>query len=371
MNLSTLELTNHWLPLIWVCAAGVILNMLPKKTELVDGRAEERWFWFSALVLIIPLVIWAGARTYIGDTSAYRRHFYQAPSNLLELPAYLATQSKDKGFTVLIVLIKSFGVADPKIFFTIIAALQMWGMVFAFRKYAPNYWVCIFLFVASTDYVSWMFNGMRQFLAATIIFSASGLLFRGKMGWFCLVVALASQIHASALLMIPLAFVMQGKAMNRMTYLMILGTVLLMPLADQFMPLLTNILSDTQYGDITTDEIWTNDDGTNMIRVLVYSVPALIVLFGRRYITTSTNRIMNICVNGAFATMAMYLISAVTSGIYVGRLPIYTTFYGYMALPWILEQIFEKETCRLILLLMVVCYSAFYYFQLGMTWGML
>lgn len=371
MDLNTLELTNYWLPLLWVLAAGFILNMLPKKAELVDGQYKQNWYWFTAVMLVVPLVIWAGARVHMGDTDAYRRHFYSAPSTLAELPTYLKANTKDQGFSVLMVLVKALGITQPTGFFTLIAAVQMLGMVMTFRKFAPNYWICIFLFVASTDYMSWMFNGMRQFLATTIIFSASGLLFRGKMGWFCLVVVLASQIHGSALLMIPLAFVMQGPAMNRKTLLLIVGTVLLMPFADSFMPLLTNVLEDTQYGTITTDDIWTNDDGTNMIRVLVYSVPALIALFGWRYIHGSTDRMMNICINGAFVTMALYLVSAATSGIYVGRLPIYTTFYGYIALPWLLEQIFEKQTCRLILVLMVGFYTVFYYYQMGTTWNLL
>ena len=371
MDLSTLELKNYWLPLIWVFAAGAILNRFPKKKELVDGHVKENWFWFSAVMMTVPLVIWAGARMHIGDTSAYRNHYLSAPDSVSELPAYLAVHTKDQGFTVLMILLKTLGVSEPGKFFMIIAALQMLGMIMIFRKYAPNYWICIFLFVASTDYFSWMFNGMRQFLATTIIFSASGLLFRRKMLQYCLVVLLAAQIHGSALLMIPLAYVMQGSLMNRKTLLLILVTVLLMPIADGLTPILTDLLADTQYNDITTNEIWIKDDGTNLIRVLVYSVPALIALLGRRYLAGSADRVMNICINGALITMALYLISAVTSGIYVGRLPIYTTFYGYMALPWILDQIFEKQTCRLILVLMVGFYTAFYYYQMGATWGLL
>ena len=171
--------------------------------------------------------------------------------------------------------------------------------------------------------------------------------------------------------MIPLAYVMQGSLMNRKMLLLILGTVLLMPFADRFMPVLTDLLADTQYNDITANEVWTMDDGTNLIRVLVYSVPALIALLGRRYLAGSADRVMNICINGALITMALYLISSVTSGIYVGRLPIYTTFYGYMALPWILDQIFEKQTRAVILVLMVGFYTAFYYYQMGATWGLL
>ena len=67
--------------------------------------------------------------------------------------------------------------------------------------------------------------------------------------------------------------------------------------------------------------------------------------------------------------MALYLVSMVTSGIYVGRLPIYTSLYGYMLLPWVIDQIFEKNSAILVKVLMIVCYLGFFYYQMHFTWG--
>ena len=371
MDLYTLELTNYWLPLIWVCAASFILNMFPKKRELVGGRVREQWFWAIAVALVIPLVIWAGARTRMGDTGAYRINFYNAPSDFWALPSYLKIHTKDQGFIVLMTAFKSLGITNPRDFFMIIAAVQMLCMVCTFRKYSPNYWLCIFMFVASTDYFSWMFNGMRQFVATTILFAAFRLLVNGHFLWYCLIAVVASRIHGTALLMIPLAYIMQGKALNWKTMVLILVTVLLLPFADRFMPMLTDILEDTQYSDITNNEIWANDNGTNVLRVLVYSAPALVIFVGWRYVVRSNDRVMNLCVNGAIITMALYLVSAVTSGIYVGRLPIYTTFYGYLALPWIIDQIFEKRSGNLIIFLMCGLYVLFYFYQMRFSWGLI
>lgn len=371
MDLTILRLENYWLPLIWTVCAGLIFNMLPKAQMLIAGRVENRWYWVSAIFVALPLIVWAGTRDYYGDTTAYARQFYRVPSSFAYLPAYLAANDKDEGFTVLITLFKSLGVSDHVVFFLLISAIQMLFMVRTFQRYSDDYWICIFLFVASTDYMSWMFNGLRQFLATTIIFYAFELMVKKKHVLFCLVVLLASTIHGSALLMIPLAFVMHGPAMNRKTIALILGVVLLIPFIDSFMPFLNNLLADTQYSDITGDEIWTVDDGTNIIRVLVYSVPALLAFFGRRYIIRANDPVMNLCVNASIITMAIYLVSSVTSGIYIGRLPIYTTLHGYMALPWIIDQIFENDSAKLVKLLMVGFYIVFYYYQMGIMWGML
>ena len=69
--------------------------------------------------------------------------------------------------------------------------------------------------------------------------------------------------------------------------------------------------------------------------------------------------------------MAIYLVSMVTSGIYVGRLPIYTTLHGYMILPWVIDQIFEEQSARVVKLAMIACYLGFFYYQMHFTWGYL
>lgn len=371
MDLSLLRLHNFWLPILWMIGAGIVLYKMPKTSVLVGGQVRERWYWVTSIMLVAPLIIWAGARNDYGDTYSYIRHFSRAPTYLEDLPVYLANNTKDQGFTILMALCKLMGVRTYSGFFMIIASVQILCMVYTFRRYSSDMWICFFLFVASTDYLSWMFNGIRQFLAATLIFAGFDLMVKKRHLSFCLVVLLASRFHGSAILMIPLAFIMHGPAFNRKTILMILGVALVIPFIDSFMPFLNELLAETQYSDITTDEIWTVDDGTNIIRVLVYSVPALLAIFGRRYVVRANDPVMNLCVNGALITMVIYLVSSVTSGIYIGRLPIYTTLHGYMALPWLIDQIFEKQSARLIKLMMVACYIAFYYYQMGVMWNML
>lgn len=370
-KIFNLEETSYWLLLIWPFAMGIILYKMPKRTEPVCGQYQERWYWFTAMLMVLPLILWAAYRPHVGDTSAYAQRFNGAPYHFSDIPAYMARREKDKGFELLIAVLKCLGVPDYRTFFLILAAFQMWSLVYTFRRYSPNYWISIFLFIMSTDYLSWMFNGIRQFTAVCMTFAAFRLLVERKYSRFGLVVLLAYTIHASALLMIPLAFIMQGAALNRKTLLAIAGAALCVPFIDRFTPILELLLSETQYSDVMTNEIWISDDGTNIIRVLVYSVPALVVFFGYRYAIRSTDRVMNLCINASILTMALYLVSAVTSGIYVGRLPIYTTFHGYMVLPWIIDQIFEKWSARMIKFLMVVCYLGFFYFQMHVTWDYL
>ena len=227
------------------------------------------------------------------------------------------------------------------------------------------------MFVASTDYLSWMFNGMRQFIAVCICLFSLELTLKKKYVPAVLLILLASTIHGSALMMIPIIFIVQGKAWNGRTQLMLAGVVIAILCIDQFTPWLDEMLSDTQYSDMITNEIWTNDDGTNLLRVLFYSIPAILSLVRKRYVDAENSPLLNLCVNCAACTSFLYLLSAFSAGIYIGRLPIYTTLPGYAAVPWLIDNMFTKESAKLVRLGLIAGFLMFFYYQMHFTWALL
>lgn len=368
-SIFNLDQTSYWLLVIWWFGAGIILRAMPKKEVLVCGQRRRLWHWVTVVMMVLPYILWTGYRSFVGDTGAYARHFLNSTASLGELRQTIIS-SEDWGFYSLMIVLKMLGVQTYRAYFLSMAAIQLWCMTYIFRRYSTSFWTSFFMFIASTDYISWMQNGMRQFTAVCITFAAFELLVRKKYIWFTVVILFASTFHASALLMLPFTYVMNGPALNRKSFLMIGVVALMIPLMDSLTPILESMLADTQYGDVIGGEIWLNDDGTNIIRVLVYSVPALLSLLGFRYILNSRDRAANLCINASMITMAVYLVSAVTSGIYIGRIPIYTTLHGYLVMPWLIDQIFEKMTARLIKLLLVLFYLAFFVYQMN-QWGLL
>lgn len=368
-----MTLTNYWWLLIWLFVGGGILAYaIPKQKVNVLGQYENRWRVIPALILALPYAVWAGFRgDGFGDTSAYRFMFDTAPSSFSELLATLTGNGKDKGFTVLTTLFKiTFGNSDV-MFFLLIAIFQILCIAFIYRKYSTDYWLSFFLFIVSTDYMSWMFNGIRQFIAAAGFLACFGLLIKKKYGLLICMILLLSTIHASVLIMLPIIFVIQGKAWNRRTILFILAIGIVIVFVDQFTPFLDNILSETQYSDIVTNDLWTSDDGTSILRILVYSVPAILSLIGKKYIDEANDPVINICTNASACTMILYALAGVSSGIYIGRLPIYTTLIGYIALPWMVNNMFTKQSTKIIKIAMIIAYILFFYYQMHITWHMI
>lgn len=371
--MSGLTLTNYWILIIWIGGAGLMLNFFFKKTPVnVMGRVQYRWAIPAVIILLVPLIIWAGVRpNSIGDTGAYRMMFQDAPSDFSSIGSYLSEIGKDRGFAFLIVLYKTVFKEADTFFFVVIAAVQLICVGFTYRKYSSQFLMSMFLFIASTDYIAWTYNGIRQFIAATVIFACTGLIVKRRYIPAIIIILLVSTIHLSALVMLPFVFFGQGKSWNKGTLLFIVLIILIITYLDRFTGIFESILENTQYADITANELWVNDNGTNIIRVLVYSVPALVSLLGIRYVRQNDDPVINYCINMSIVASGIYVVSAVTSGIYIGRLPIYMSLYSYISLPWLIDHIFEKASGRFIFLLLIILYLVFFYYQIHFSWGIM
>ena len=351
--------------ILWVLIGGLLISKLSTRRHInVLGNKRERWSVPATLIFLAPLIYWCANRNLgFGDTGFYYDEFNRAPASLGSIRAYMDTQPKDPWFYGLGALIKSLITTNPRTYFAIIGAIQLLCIGFIYRKYSRNVWLSIFLFVASTDYTGWMFNGTRQFLAAALTFTALPLILKKKYIPSILIILLASRFHQSALLMIPVIFIAQGKAWNTKTLLVALGALVAVAFIDEFTGFLDNSLQDTQYKNVVSDWTTGQDDGTNFLRVLVYSVPTVLAFVWKGKLRDADNDLIHLCVNMSVISTGIYVISMFTSGIFIGRLPVYCSLYNYILLPWEIRHFFKKESRAIVTVCTVGFYLLFYIYS--------
>ena len=322
-----------------------------------------------AVVTYLPLIIWCGYRGNIGDTWAYKKSFSEMPVSLGGMASYMATVKKDKGFYFVSAVIKCIVGNHVNIYFIVLAAIQAGVLIYVYRKYSSRYLVSFFLFIASTDYISWLFNGIRQFLAVTITFIGIKFILDKKYAKAIILILIASLMHQSALLVIPFIFIAQGKAWNKKTLLFMVAVIVIVAGIGQFTNVLDSMLAETQYKNVVSDWQSWNDNGTNALRVLVYAVPSVLSLIGLRFIRNEDDKVINLCTNMSIVSVGFYIVSMFTSGIFIGRLPIYFSLYSYILLPWEIDHMFTKRSARLIYVVMVVGYLGFYLYSVNNLLG--
>ena len=359
--------------LLWLLLlAFVDSKKIVKQYELVNEKVVCRYrMWFAVLVFL-PIIWMVANRTmYFGDTIVYRNNFRAMPNTIWGIPDYLQGVVKDKGFVVFSILIKCIVGENHVFYFLILAIIQASSLIYVYRKYSMEYVLSAALFVLSTDYVGWMYNGIRQFTAVIIIFSATTLMLKKKYGMLILIILFASTFHKSALIMIPFILICSGKAWNRKTLIFIAMALMAVMFVGGFTNLLDTALEDTQYVNVVSDFKEFKDDGTNPLRVLLYSIPAILSFWGRDKIRKENDSLINLCTNMSIVSMGLYVISMFTSGIFLGRLPIYVSLYSYILLPWEMHHLFAPQSRRIVLLGVLGVYFLFYYYQMHFTWGLL
>ena len=268
------------------------------------------------------------------------------PVSLGSMASYMATVKKDKGFYFVSAVIKCIVGNHVNIYFIVLAAIQAGVLIYVYRKYSSRYLVSFFLFIASTDYISWLFNGIRQFLAVTITFIGIKFILDKKYAKAIILILIASLMHQSALLVIPFIFIAQGKAWNKKTLLFMVAVIVIVAGIGQFTNVLDSMLAETQYKNVVSDWQSWNDDGTNALRVLVYAVPSVLSLIGLRFIRNEDDKVINLCTNMSIVSVGFYIV-----------------------LPWEIDHMFTKRSARLIYVVMVVGYLGFYLYSVNNLLG--
>lgn len=334
-----------------------------------EKKIEYRWM--AVLFIMIPLIYFAGMRgdTVWSDTPAYRALYDELPSSISGLADYFTDDFKDKGFIVFSVMIKHIAGDNSNIYFSIIAAICLICVIVTYKKYSSNFIVSILLFVVSADYLQWTYNGIRQFIPVAILFACAGLIARKKYVPVIILIILLSSIHATALLMLPVIFIVSGRSFNKKTLLFLIGILLAIGFIDHFTNIIADFMQNSQYSQEVDQFLST--EGTSIQRVIVYSVPSFLAILLRKRIIMKNDVVLNVCVNMSLMTSGIYLLSAFSSGLFLGRLSIYFSLYNYILLPWEIETAFDKKTERLLYVMMISFYLIYYVYQTRYVWKIL
>lgn len=313
--------------------------------------------WAYAIISMGYIVFWAALRSGFVDTSAYIRLFQANPDTVSEAFKVLVSSTKDKGFDFIQIIFKSFVSHDFHWWLAFVAIASAIPITIAYRKRSCDYLYSIYLFITSTT-VIWMFNGIRQFLAAAILFGFGYLIVDRKLIKFLAVLIVCASIHGTAIILLPMYFFVIGKPFNKRMVIFILAVlacaVSIAPLLDS----METILAETAYAQNLNQ--FAEDDGVHPLRVLFSCIPVFLAFIRRKQIIALNNSYVNMCVNMSTVASGLYFVGMLTSGIMVGRLPIYFSLYSYVLLPYLLNYVY-RDFRKLLYTIIFIVYLIFYY----------
>lgn len=351
--------------IIWIAVLGIFnhLAMQTRRKPFVTNleESQHKVSMFLAIFTFGYIIFWVGMRSGVADTRAYITAFESYPSSLSTISQYWNfSETKSPGFVTFNILFKHFISTDYHVWLMTIAILTGIPIMIILRKRSENFFYSAFLFMTSLLF-SWMLNGMRQFWAASLIFLVSGWIEKRKTICFIIAVLFASTIHYTVLIMIPMYFIAVAKPFGKRVMLLMILVLLAVVFLEPFIATMEKVLEETAYSGAT--EQFAYDDGVNPIRVLVMAVTPMIAFCGRKIIAQKNNAFINICVNMSVICVGIYFLGIFTSGVLVGRLPVYFELYNIILLPYLLKECFTKESSKIMFILCTVGFLGFYYLQ--------
>lgn len=341
--------SDIWL-ILWIgLAALVAYTAKLKRKETVLGQETERYSLLFASIVFLPVFLFVSVGEIRSDIWLYLSGFDNLSSSINEVFQNWWT-SKGPGFTLIEVIIKQIFGNNRAAFRIIFGLIESIPLVLIYRKYSEDYVFSVFLFIAMGYYNHWMMNGLRQFVAACIIFAALPLLIKRKFVPIVLIILLAMTIHSSAMMMIPIVLVVWFEPWEKgilISYFI-------------FVIALFVFVNNT---DMLNEEILKNDDGANPIRILISAIPVVIAFVGRKKIAAENNPLINICVNMSVFTMLIYFVATFTNGIGTGRLPIYTGVFNLILIPYLATKVFDEKISKNIRLFFILFYLAYFFYS--------
>ncbi|MED0941471.1 EpsG family protein [Bacillus mycoides] len=343
--------------IFWVTLALVyILSFLARyfSTPVIMGPhiVQSKPNKLLVFLTIVILVMVSGLRNNIGDTFFYMYSYKKDTFDWEHIK-----EGKDMGFNVLQMILKQFS-NDPQILIFVTALITNVLIVLVLYKYTRMFELSLYVYITGGMYLISM-NGIRQFLAAAIIFAATKYIFEGNWKKYILIILFASTIHQTALILIPIYFMIRRKAWSWETYVTLFCSVFIVIGFNQFLDTLFSVIGDSQYGDYKNF----SEGGANILRVGVNIPPIIIAYIGReklREIFPKSDYVVNMSILGL-----VFMIISTQNWIFA-RFSIYFGLYQLILISWIIKLFTDKDQ-KLVYYAILIFYFIFYAYENVLT----
>lgn len=324
---------------------------------------------YDCAVTLGPLLPWllvfgylsflAGMRTGMNDTSVYVADFKQAAGTWQDFFEILASDQKDKAFYALQSLFKCLISDEYHAWFFLFSILESLALIYVLRRECVDFTVACYFFFASALYYNY-FSMMRQWFAVVMLFAGGQLIKKNKTIWYLILCVVMAQFHTSAILFIPVYFIVRGEAWSRKQNIIIGIFAVCIVLLNPILSGMESMLQGTTY-DYVVDTMQTSS-GSSAIRIVIAAVPVILAWMFRDKIK---GKMLNISVNMSLLNLMLTILATFTSGLYVVRLSTYTNMYNIILYPYLISVCFKGRNRQLVKLAFYVLYFLFYVYQMS------
>ena len=323
------------------------------------GKIDKKPLLFFTILIITVLTLVSGLRNGIGDTGDYK-HLYELVATGQEIG-----DGFEAGFILLINILVCIN-TDPQFFIFMLALITNVLNIWIFRSYSSLFELEIYMYITSGYYLVTM-NGIRQALAAAIMFGGTKYIINGNFIKFSIVTILASTIHTSAIILIPVYFIVRNEAWSKKIMIIILLSSIGFLFFQPIMQVFFKAAEGSRYAGYEDAIMNGGEGGASILRTIIAAVPVVIAYIGRDKLKEEWPE------SNVFVNMSLINLIIMTFSLYnwiFARFNFYFQTYSFILLPFCISKLFNKKQKPFIYYSFLICYFIFFYYEHVVALGM-
>ncbi len=313
----------------------------------------------NAMFFLLGTVILAfvtGQRFAYGDTLAYLGYFGNCDTFSNVLSQF--TLNSESLFKVYMSFIHTYISQNPRVFIEITSFITIFPIMYFYYNYSGDLKLAFYLFVMSGCWDHTM-NGLRQYLASSILLFAFTALIKRKWYLYLPIVFIAAQIHTSAYIFVLIYFIANTKAFGKTTKVILFVGIMVVISSPLTGNLVSNLVDSTEYGEKYNGNEWKN--GVNIFRILVMAVPIVLAYINREKIEYKY-KYYNFVFNMSLMCL-IFTLSGVFSAVYA-RFNLYFEIFNVVLLVWNINEFNNKKEYSWLKPTACICYMLYFIYQI-------
>lgn len=354
--------------LYWGCIFLMYLSQVYYPVECqLNRHGGKSFMWRKADIFMVIVIAWLTCfsflRTSYNDTYNYISGFYNAETVAEGIATGTFTDWTGNPWFLFYQSAMHEVTNNYNTYFFIPAVLISIATVKLFKRYSLNPTFSLLIFFSIGTYVMYI-AAMKQCFAMFFLLLALPYALDRKYVRFYLLVIVAILFHTHAFMFALVPFLM-GKPWGKITWAGFAITVFLMATYNVTMRAFMEFAQSI--GALVAEEEVFDGHQINVLRVLVYWVPALLALFFQRRLFYNSTRAENLFVNMSVVTAMILTIGLVNGANLYARMAAYFEIAIALALPWIIEKLFTPQSAKMVTAMAGVLYFGYFMYEFGVS----
>lgn len=354
--------------LYWGCIFLMYLSQLYYPVgQLIRSNNRRSFIWRKADIFMVIVIVWMTCfsflRTSYNDTHNYIYYWREAPTvseflhsgqlnSLTGNPLFLLWQSLSREL-----------VDNYHVFFLLPSMLLCFATIKLFKQYSCNPVLSLLIFFSIGTYALYM-AAVKQCFAMAFLLMALPYAINRKYIRFYIYILIAGLFHTHALIFAFLPLLL-GKPWGKLTWCMLCVLSFILLTYNVTMEIFIEL---TQSMGLTFrhDEIFDGHQ-INILRIVVYWTPAILALVYRRRLFNNSTTAENLFVNMSIISAFILTLGVVQGANLYGRMAGYFEIATAIALPWMIQKIFTRQSAKLVAFMASFLYFGYFMYEFGVS----